>query len=65
MILYQRHQHTVSLYSVITKILIIATLRCFICVCHLLQQLVLLHVFLGGGAGALRLLLEGFVGGHE
>lgn len=32
---------------------------------HLLQQVVLLHVLLGGGAGALCLLLEGFVGGHE
>lgn len=32
---------------------------------HLLQRLVVLHVFLGGIAGALRLLLEGFVGGHE
>lgn len=32
---------------------------------YLLQQLVVLHVLLGGGAGALGLLLEGFVGGHE
>lgn len=38
-----------------------------LCACffHLLQHLVVLHVFLGGIAGALRLLLEGFVGGHE
>lgn len=32
---------------------------------YLLQQLIVLHVLLGSGAGALCLLLESFVGGHE
>lgn len=45
-------------------------MTCSVCVCegakiHLLQQLILVHVLLGGVAGALCLLLEGFVRSHE
>lgn len=43
--------------------------RVTVCPCrgwsYLLQQLIVLHVFFGRGAGAFRLFLESFVGGHE
>lgn len=33
--------------------------------CHLLKQLILVHVLFGGHAGALCLFFEGLIGGHE